>query len=322
MVYSKVVKSDRVFDVAVGDRKYEAQGTAYKTINTDDIKGVEVYESKVKISGGDKEVAVDNGYKYYIHYKSFPKLENKLIKITKADIARDAFVKWNKSLDAATSTVQKVEGEKITVVKKTTAETKTTVTAPSIVLTGKSTSDGVYLNWTVNNLEITNGFKVVRSTSLNPVYPGNDYVYLSGDSARSYTWEIKDGQSYYFRVCKYIDGICTNYSNNLLLIAPTAVASEVTGEVNVSSIYVSASGNTISWRTVGKSPLGFKLVWSKNAHPTYPTRAEDKYIYYSDPEQAVGTIEAFDGSGKYYVRVCEYLGGKCGVYSNEIEVTL
>jgi len=33
-------------------------------------------------------------------------------------------------------------------------------------------------------------------------------------------------------------------------------------------------------------------------------------------------LETFDGEGVYYARVCEYLGGKCGVYSNQIKVDL
>ncbi len=92
------------------------------------------------------------------------------------------------------------------------------------------------------------------------------------------------------------------------------------GQVN--SITLNGEGNSITWTVDGYSPKGFKVVWSKNEHPAYPTRDGDKYHYFSNPNQRADTLSAFDGSGIYYVRVCEYLGGKCGVYSNEINVEL
>lgn len=78
----------------------------------------------------------------------------------------------------------------------------------------------------------------------------------------------------------------------------------------------------ITWDVDGVSSQGFKIVWSMNENPTYPTRSGDKYIYLSDKNAAETTVYAFDEDGTYYVRVCEYLGGKCGEYSNEIEVEL
>jgi len=78
----------------------------------------------------------------------------------------------------------------------------------------------------------------------------------------------------------------------------------------------------VCWETVGYSDLGYKLVWSKTTNPEYPSRSTDTYQYYSDPDTSSGEIYDFDGSGTYYVRVCEYLGGKCGIYSNEISVNL
>lgn len=331
VIYTRVAKStERIFDVLVGDKTYEAMGTAYKTINNSNTQGVEVYESKVKILGGNEgEVLIEQGNKYYVVNKKDIKLEEKVIKITSADIAKDEFVKWNNTIDK--DVVKTEEATTTEIADETviaTDDVKTTEvkveTAAGIVLSGKATSNGIYLSWTVNGISTPNGFKLVRSTGINPVYPGNEYVYLSDGSTRNYTWKMTDGKSYYFRVCKYIDGVCKNYSNNLLLKAPyIAETTKDTGATtNVSSIYVAGSGNAITWRTTGESPLGFKLVWSMNAHPTYPTRDGDKYNYYSDPSQSTGTIDAFSGSGVYYVRVCEYLGGACGVYSNEIQITL
>ena len=78
----------------------------------------------------------------------------------------------------------------------------------------------------------------------------------------------------------------------------------------------------IKWETIGSSENGFKVVWSKTENPTYPTRDGDRYHYYTEPEKDEDKLDAFDGTGTYYVRVCEYLGGKCGVYSNEVQIQL
>jgi len=91
----------------------------------------------------------------------------------------------------------------------------------------------------------------------------------------------------------------------------------------VKSISLSAgSDNRISWKTDGNSPKGFKIVWSLNPDPTYPLRSGDRYNYYAEASKSDDTLSAFSGNGVYYVRVCEYLGGKCGLYSNQVKMTL
>ncbi len=90
----------------------------------------------------------------------------------------------------------------------------------------------------------------------------------------------------------------------------------------VSSISLTVSGKNVFWSTVGYSKSGYKIVWSKNTAPTYPTREGDAYIYLSNPSAKEAAIHAFAGPGVYSVRVCEYLGGKCGIYSNEGRVTM
>lgn len=90
----------------------------------------------------------------------------------------------------------------------------------------------------------------------------------------------------------------------------------------VNAIKLKSSGNAVYWAVDGYSKMGFKLVWSRTPNPVYPLRENDKYQYFDNPMQSEAKLEAYAGSGTYYVRVCEYLGGACGVYSNEIEVQL
>ncbi len=99
---------------------------------------------------------------------------------------------------------------------------------------------------------------------------------------------------------------------------------QTSGTSTVESITVSQfDDDKVVWTASTPSERGYKIVWSKNSLPTYPTRSGDKYIYLSDPSANKATLHAFDGGGAYYVRVCEYLsGGTCGTYSNEISVNL
>src|SRR6056297_3985434 len=90
----------------------------------------------------------------------------------------------------------------------------------------------------------------------------------------------------------------------------------------VNSIELKGEGNELEWKVDGFSRKGFKVVWSKNPDPVSPNRGGDRFHYHYTPEKRSDTIKAFNGPGYYYVRVCEYLGGKCGVYSNQIKLYL
>lgn len=90
----------------------------------------------------------------------------------------------------------------------------------------------------------------------------------------------------------------------------------------VRSIALRSEGNKVFWKVDGKSGMGFKLVWSQTPTPVYPLRENDQYQYFDSPEAGMAELKAFAGEGIYYVRVCEYLGGSCGVYSNELKIAL
>lgn len=324
-VYARVVKSDtRTFEVKAGTVTYQSLGTAYQTLNQEKLKGVEVYESKVKVLGvTDKEILVDQGNKYYLVNASDKKVEKVIAKIDVKTLSKDEFVSWNKKEDLKVEEFKDEMGVLVISAPTSTAVAEPKTETPGIVLTGYSAADGIKLSWKVSGIDVSRGFKIVKSLEMNPVYPGNDYIYLDNSSARSYLWEMGDGKTYYFRVCQYLGGSCGKYSNNLKLKAPPSNIESGSNEQAVTSISVSsAGGGAVSWTINGYSSQGFKVVWSKNAHPTYPTRDGDQYQYLSEPSARRTTLEDFDGDGAYYVRVCEYLGGSCGKYSNEIQVNL
>ena len=95
------------------------------------------------------------------------------------------------------------------------------------------------------------------------------------------------------------------------------------GVSSVKSITLRSEGDKVFWTIEGTAPLGFKVLWSKTTGPTYPPRsASDSAVYNGNPDARRAELGAFDGAGTYYARVCEYLGGKTGTCSNEIQVTL
>jgi len=191
------------------------------------------------------------------------------------------------------------------------------------------TLDGADLTWSVDG-ESSKGFKVVWSKNEHPTYPtrsGDKYHYFSSPSQTTDTITSFDGDGkYYVRVCEYLGGACGLYSNELSVVLGDSSDDSGNDDNNVSelsSITLGASGNKVEWKSDGTSAHGYKVVWSKNENPTYPTRSGDKYKYFSDPSAYYLVLSPFDGSGDYYVRVCEYLGdGVCGVYSNQISVNL
>jgi hypothetical protein len=203
---------------------------------------------------------------------------------------------------------------------KTITVNKEDVAPAGITLSGSQVSTGIKLTWTVSNVDTSKGFKIIKSSSdSSPTYPENSAIYVSNGATRTYTVALTDGQAYYLRICSYNGSGCATYSNVVKVTAPTVSAT-------VSSISLSNAGSGIvNWSVSGYSQYGFKLVWSKNSGPTYPLRAGDQYQYWDNPSTTTNSgtpLTPFSGSGTYYVRVCEYLGGSCGKYSNQITITL
>ena len=324
-VYTRVVKADRPFTVLARSVAYQSLGTAFETINTEENQGVKVYESKVKIvASGEKEVLVNTGEKYYVVNKANKKIEKTISKLEAAEL-KEKFTAWNKEEDLKNPEFVDEMGVLVAAEEKKEAEEKetanTTTESPSgITLSAVKTSEGVKLTWTVKDLDTSSGFKLVKGQAANPVFPGNDYQYLSNPSVRSYLWRVDPATTYYFRVCQYSENGCKAYSNNVKITASETAQKEPANGVSLSA---KASGNTLSWTATGNFEHGFKAVWSKQPYPTFPLRESDQYEYVSDPNGRSAQMTAFDGPGLYYARVCQYIYSVgCGTYSNQVQVNL
>lgn len=192
----------------------------------------------------------------------------------------------------------------------------------TLKLNAETAGGKVILRWDVNGVDAAQGFKLVVSEEANPVYPGDDYRYLPDPAARSFVWDgLESGKTYHFRVCQYLGGSCGAYSNDDVVTMPGAAVSQApapqTGAISLAGSVVEGKAE-LTWTLSGFEPsLGFKVVKAEHAAPVYPG---DDYHYLSDPQVRSDEWSGLGSGQTYHFRVCQYLGGKCGIYSNDLQL--
>ena len=192
----------------------------------------------------------------------------------------------------------------------------TTTGSGEIALSVSTSGSTVNLSWDVTGIDTSAGFKIVKNSTGNPVYPGDSYVYKSDPSTRSYSWTGISEGTWYFRVCEYVGGVCNTYSNELPAVVEGTPVSTGTIELNGT---VEGTTINLSWTmTDMTSAGGFKIVQNTTGNPVYPG---DTYHYESDPASRADIWKYMD-PGTHYFRVCEYTDGSCGVYSNQATLTV
>lgn len=316
-VYTRVVPSTtRMFVVTIGDQSYEAKGTAYKTVNQEDEKGVEVYHSKVDVK---EKVEVSEGETYFTNTKDEAK-KDKVAKLDLEKLADDDFLNWNKIKDENNSNFADKLGFIKDLGKKEEPEPEpepTPGTPAGISLSGSKGSKGINVSWTVNGVNESDGFKVVYDKSdTSPTYGENSAKYMS-PGTYSTLLDLTDGKAYNILVCAYRAqaGSCDNYSNLVTVTAPLIQKAPVLdGTINLQ-----ISGNVIGWNLVGgNAPHGFKVLMSKSENPDY----SDKIKYLTSTQYELPTNE-MDASTTYYIKVCKYTNGTesepCVDYSNQVK---
>lgn len=317
-IYTRVVTSDsRTFSVIVNGDSYDAMGTAYKTSNTADIKGVDVYQSNVK--AGNTTVA--EGEAYFTQHTD-QKKQGTVSKINLDSLKNDEFLKWNAELDKQDvdfadklGVLEGIDGDE----NDKKGEKPDTSPAPrGIVASAVKTTSGIKVAWTVSELNTDDGFKVVYSKKSDvPVY-GTDASHLvSSKDARSAFLELTDGKKYYVRVCVYRpdQSTCTDYSNRVTVRAPIVEKDPVlSGDINAS-----LSGKTLNWTLDGgTAPYGYEVVFNTSGNPVYPNHNP---TYTGDTSKDLSKLEL--SSGTYHFRVCKWTNGtqdeSCVDYSNDVE---
>lgn len=184
----------------------------------------------------------------------------------------------------------------------------------TITMSAYLESGAVYLNWNVKGFEPKDGFKVVYSDSVNASYPGDSAEYVDSSKRAHTITNLNADTTYYFRVCAYLGGgACGTYSNEVVLKTATASGKIVlTGYIENGKVFLGWSVSDVS------TTNGFKVVWSESANPIYPGNE----YHYLGSSGARNDVLSDMSPGTYHFRVCQYLGGSCGKYSNDIELTV
>ncbi|MBN1169160.1 FecR domain-containing protein [Candidatus Woesebacteria bacterium] len=313
ILFARVEKDEsHKFITIAGGVTVESLGTAFSVEKDEEDVNVKVFESEVVIKKqeGD-EVQLEED-------KEWSRQENEIKNIDQKKLADSEFYEW--SLNE-----EKLVTPTPSPTPKPPVPTSTPAPNYQISLSASPTDSGIKFSWTVNGIEIPQGFKIVKNENGNPVYPGNDYQYLTDPNTRSYTWKITDGKTWHFRVCQYLGGKCGVYSNDVKVTAPsgsdksTKETPEISSQVDsitLTTTKISDEKAKLTWSVSGTVPNGFKVVWSKSTGPTYPTRDGDwaQWLNGDSREYEIGALQA---GNTYHFRICEYLSGKCGTYSNE-----
>ncbi len=335
--YSRVVKSDRSYAVTVDDTTYTAQGTAFATTGSQN-KGVQVYESAVKVSGLADAVAEGNQYYKVHHDKTY---SDKVTAIDLALLDKDSFAKWNLAEDEKSALFK----DKLGIFKqlrehaaKEQQKTKEATNKPEqsnseagLVLAARAVTGGAELTWTATNVTAPYGFKLVRSsTSPTPTFGKDEAFYIEDASARTANWKSDKDGTYWYRICIYQkEAGCNRYSNAVQLSITGSKPKDDTSAKPVAKVErgtltlhsVSSTGKA-HWTFTGKAPYGYKLVISSQSNPSYPG---SQATYISDSDATYGYVPNVKKPGIYYVRVCAFTNGSeadaCVNYSNQLTYT-
>lgn len=153
------------------------------------------------------------------------------------DGAKAYLIMRNLSLGISNQDLKKIVSRDFQAYVKETQEASDTEkdleVSGAIALAGEVADGIVILEWSVDGTDAAKGFKVVVSEGANPVYPGNDYHYLSDPAVRHDKWKGLAPGTYHFRVCQYLGGACGVYSNDLELTVPGNSEPVVSSDGNV-----------------------------------------------------------------------------------------
>jgi hypothetical protein len=315
-LYNRVVPSDtRVYKVAVGNETYKAKGTAYRTFNQADKKGVEVFHSTVEAVTSKKDVPEGSGL-----YSKHAQVDRQgaVLALDVESIKVDNFLKWNSDQDKKVAEYADKLGILTEIDKPAPAPAPApkpaTTTTSGISLSGSKSDYSAVFSWKASGVDTSKGFKLVRSSkTTTPTYPDNTVSYIEAGKT-SFTLYVGDDTKYNYRLCAYRDGGCVAYSNTVAVTTLKKVKEAVVaGAVSLSNI-----GSSFNWSIQGTAPYGYKIVIGTSSGPTYQNNF--KKLFTESTSYDLSSTDLTAGT-PYYVKVCKYNDGNCTDYSNEIVYT-
>jgi hypothetical protein len=191
-------------------------------------------------------------------------------------------------------------------------------TDAQITLTGKNTDQDISLTWEIKNIENIDGFKVLIGTAVNPSYPANSSHDLL-TTARSDNWKGLKPNTYHFRVCAFAADKCLIYSNDALVTVIEEITSTEPAQIILSGQLNGTSAN-LSWTTKNlASPKGYYIVMAETPNPTFPG---NKFMLASSATDLNAVWTELEAGKTYYFRLCENVGGACGLFSNQVTLIM
>lgn len=318
-VYNRVVASEtRQYSVKVDDETYKAIGTAYRTFNEENKKGVEVFQSTVAANKENKDVP--EGNYYFIKHEQADK-QGAVLALDIEALKNDDFIKWNSEQDKKVAEyadklgiLDELSKPAPTPPPTPTPTPKTSTPAAGITLSGKASEYSAVFSWKSSGVDTAKGFKLVRSSkTTTPTYPDNSVAYIDAGKT-SYTLFVGDDTTYHYRICAYREKTCESYSNTVSI----ATQKKVKAAVEPGAVTLALNGASLSWTIQGTAPHGYKVVVGTSTDPSYGNNYK-KYF----TEQTYYDLPAgdFTPGTPYYVKVCKYSDSGCTDYSNEVVYT-
>ena len=254
--YSRVVPSERGYTVTVDGTEYKAMGTAFATTSDSEEKGVQVYQSSVKVKGVDGTVG--EGKQYYSASADAAR-KAKVTDINIDTAAENEFLQWNLGEDekqqqfkeklgvlpqvrqraeekAKQNEAERIKREQEIALKaKQEAERKAAEekkkkeaknSEKTLVTRGTmtATANNGKISWTYSGKAIY-GYKLVYSkTNSTPTFGTDNAVYYGSQTDSTGTLPTKDipKGTYKIRVCAYTAGSendpCVDYSNVVTIV--------------------------------------------------------------------------------------------------------
>ena len=213
-LYLRLPEDVSTATVTTPHAQYDVTG-ASAVVYAGDTDGVAVIVGGVRVTSAETDAqTITAGQSYYVATKD-PLALRVVLPVSDVIVAADQFLQWNAGQDRSAGITNDQLGVLGAVPSTDTG---------SIQLTAAATDKGIVLTWRVEGpLDVTKGFKVVKSQSRNPEFPGSSYQSEPSASARTHTWDVADGQTYHFRICQYqTDGSCGVYSNDVAVTAPSS----------------------------------------------------------------------------------------------------
>jgi len=305
------VKYQNIFATAMGTR-FE-----FITNSTNNFAAILDFENKVKVEVMQGEnillaASLDANEKALVDLKAAKKDILKIDNFDPKILVKEAWYKWNFDQDSGQAG------------KLTAEEPDFSITTDSLELAAEKKENGIYLSWSVYNLEDFKNYKIVRSEKNSELkYPDDELIKSSAlkDFNSYLDNKVETGKKYYYRICvlKQNDKvICGNVSNVEIakeekdMTAPTAP---------LLSARITVSGVNLNWIANTEEDFAEYRVLKSLTNPI-PTVPSIGYLAIKNKgqESYLDKDVNITSAGNVYYRVCSLDASGNSACSNVVTI--